>query len=84
MSSLEMLAQNWNLINQKKYFHRIKSYKTSNELDQATKLIPRKINQGEIFDLKTLLLTRSRPFMEANNKDKVFVGQEYFYHASKL
>ena len=74
LASLELLADSWGLIKHEKYGHRTRSYREVEELDQAALHIPRKIGHLEIFSIKTMLLTKSRFFMEANNKDKVFVG----------
>lgn len=81
LNSLEMAAQSWSIIKREKYVHRITTYGV---IDRQVDEIPRAVNSGNIFNLKTFMLSCKTPYMKTKTGTKVFVSKEYSHAAGKL
>ena len=74
LNSLEMAAQALNVIKRNEYAHRVRSYP---EIEKQVDEIPRAVNPGNIFNIKTFILSCKNPFMKTKTGTKVFVSKDY-------
>jgi hypothetical protein len=76
-----MLAQHWGMIKKDRYNHRVADHA---HLDVYINEIPRAINEGKIFNIKTFILSCKTPYMKTKDGTKVFISKEYSNAAGKL
>ena len=69
------------MIKKEKYSHRVESH---GPLDIYINEIPRVINEGKIFNIKTFVLSCKTPYMKTKDGTKVFISKEYSNAAGKL
>lgn len=81
LNSLEMLAQHWGVVKKEKYAHRIAVH---GQLDVFINELPRCINDGKLFNIKTFVLSCKTPYMKTKDDTKVFISKEYSNAAGKL
>ncbi len=81
LNSLEMLGSHWRIVIKEKYAHRLALY---DQIDSFINEIPRVTNQGNLFNIKTFVLSCKTPYMSTKNGMKVFINKEYSNSAGKL
>jgi len=81
LTSLELLARQFSLIKREKYIHRTQYY---NGLELYVDELPRSAENGNLFHVKTFLLSTKTPFMLTRKGQKVFLSKEFSNSASKF
>ena len=81
LNSLEIMAHHWGMIKKEKYQHRVANH---GHLDIYINEIPRSINEGKVFNVKTFVLSCKTPYMKTKEGTKVFISKEYSNAAGKL
>ena len=76
-----MMAHQWGMIKKEKYSYRVCNH---GQLDIYINEIPRSINEGKIFSIKTFVLSCKTPYMKTKEGTKVFISKEYSNAAGKL
>lgn len=81
LSTLETMASHWQLLEPTKYMHRLTDY---GHLDMYINELPRNIQSGKLFCVKTFVLSCKTPYMKLKDGAKIFISKEYSNAAGKL
>ena len=79
--TLEVFGFRWKVINRTKYIYRMKNYHI---LENLVNHIPREPKHGELFNVKTFLLSQKTPFMSTEQGEKLYISKDYKIAAAKL
>ena len=79
--TLEVFGFRWKVINRTKYIYRMKNYHI---LENLVNHIPRELKHGELFNVKTFLLSQKTPFMSTEQGEKLYISKDYKIAAAKL
>jgi hypothetical protein len=69
------------MIKKERYTYRINNH---GHLDIYINEMPRAINEGKIFNIKTFVLSCKTPYMKTKDGSKVYISKEYSNAAGKL